>query len=215
MGAPAGSLLASSAIAGGSLTGWGCALALLPMALSRWRWELAVEAMARRRPVVRDACVVCREGYRTCGVVFRQVRGAIDLVGCLKKSSRGQVICSLRIRTLVNTRQPDFQHRISRPCLQALHAFWARHASAEELSSCSCLNVTRETSELRVAMNTTNPLGGIHAALDRYEADGRPPAAELPPTRGAEAALLELGGSRPRFALAPEPRLSLERTDTA
>ena len=36
-------------------------------------------------------------------------------------------------------------------------------------------------------MNTTNPLGGIHAALDRYEADGRPPAAELPPTRGAEA----------------------------
>ena len=63
-------------------------------------------------------------------------------------------------------------------------------------------------------MNTTNPLGGIHAALDRYEADGRPPAAELPPTRGAEAALLELGGSRPRFALAPEPRLSLERTDT-
>mgnify|MGYP001179005831 CR=1 FL=1 len=40
-------------------------------------------------------------------------------------------------------------------------------------------------------MNTTNPLGGIHAALDRYEADGRPPAAELPPTRGAEAALLE------------------------
>ena len=63
-------------------------------------------------------------------------------------------------------------------------------------------------------MNTTNPLGGIHEALDRYEADGRPPAAELPPTRGAEAALLELGGSRPRFALAPEPRLSLERTDT-
>ena len=63
-------------------------------------------------------------------------------------------------------------------------------------------------------MNTTNPLGGIHAALDRYEADGRPPAAELPPTRGAEAALLELGGSRPRFAIAPEPRLSLDRTDT-
>ena len=81
-------------------------------------------------------------------------------------------------------------------------------------STRSRANVTRETSYLRVAMNTTNPLGGIHEALDRYEADGRPPAAELPPTRGAEAALLELGGSRPRFALAPEPRLSLERTDT-
>ena len=61
-------------------------------------------------------------------------------------------------------------------------------------------------------MNTTNPLGGI-PPLDRYEADGRPPAAELPPARGAGAAL-RAGRSRPRFALAPEPRLSLERTDT-
>ena len=32
--------------------------------------------------------------------------------------------------------------------------------------------------------------------------------------RRGRRALLELGGSRPRFALAPEPRLSLERTDT-
>ncbi len=94
----------------------------------------------------------------------------------------------------------------------ALSERWGIPQQRAELSILT--NVTRETSYLRVAMNTTNPLGGIHAALDRYEADGRPPAAELPPTRGAEAALLELGGSRPRFALAPEPRLSLDRTDT-
>jgi hypothetical protein len=61
MGAPAGSLLASSAIAGGSLTGWGCALALLPSAALPRRWgellgfgstshrgKLVPEAVSRR-----------------------------------------------------------------------------------------------------------------------------------------------------------------------
>ena len=61
-------------------------------------------------------------------------------------------------------------------------------------------------------MNTTDPLGSIHAALDRYEAFGRQTTAELPPTRGAEMALMELGGAQPRFSLMTPPQLV--RTNT-
>ena len=76
MGAPAGSLPASSAITGGSLTGWGSALpwlpiAALPPALGAW------EALARRRSVGRGCLGPSREGYGTSRMVSDGFAGAM------------------------------------------------------------------------------------------------------------------------------------------
>jgi len=66
LGALAGSLLASSAITGGSLTGWGSALPLLAVLLSRRRWELlgfgSVLQMSFPSKLMRAWCVAKARG---------------------------------------------------------------------------------------------------------------------------------------------------------
>ena len=60
--------------------------------------------MARRRPVEIDACVVCREGSRTFGLVSGPVRWAtISLAEHFGRQAEAKVICSRCIRALLRT----------------------------------------------------------------------------------------------------------------
>jgi hypothetical protein len=80
MGAVAGSLLASSAITGGSLTGWGSALAWLPIAALPRRWELLGFGSAAF-PSKGCVCGVTRR-LEDVSRGFSTGSGATILIGC-------------------------------------------------------------------------------------------------------------------------------------